>query len=416
MPRPIDPRMKAALITIGNEILLGKTVNTNLAWLGQQMAGLGIPVSWSVVIQDEREAILKALGEAWLNSDIVISTGGLGPTEDDITKSCIAEFFGKSLYFDAEVWEHVQRLFSRRGVPIPDLNRNQAMVPEGFRVLKNELGTAPGLAYGDDNKLFCAMQGVPMEMQHIFHERLVPIIKEMYPGMKPVIQRTLHTWGISESRLAELYHLSDLPPGVSLAWLPQTGRVDLRFYGPDRNAITQAEQCAMKAVSEYVWGFDNDRPAEALLHSLTKYNASLSVAESCTGGWVQKLLTDIPGASEHLLGGVVTYANDLKMKLLQVPQDVLENDGAVSEACALAMAHGVKQLTGSDYAISVTGIAGPDGGSESKPVGTVWFGFEAHGYSWAKKQIMNGNRESIRYKAAEFAILEMIKHLRSRSI
>lgn len=414
MPRPIDPPMKAAVITIGNEILLGKTVNTNLSWLGQQLAALGIPITWSIVIPDEPTAILKALGEAWQSCDVVISTGGLGPTEDDITKSCIAEFFNKPLLFDEQVWAHVQHLFNRRGVPVPDLNQNQALVPDGFRVLKNELGTAPGLAYCESNRLFCAMQGVPQEMKHIFSERLILIINEMFPGIKPVVQRTLHTWGISESRLAELYHLSDLPPGVSLAWLPQTGRVDLRFYGPNPEAIALAEQGAMRAVTEYVWGYDDDSPAEVLLSLLDKHNAKLSVAESCTGGWVQKFITDIPGASEHLLGGMVVYANDLKMKLLQVPERILVTEGAVSEACAAAMVQGVRQLTGSDCCMSVTGVAGPDGGSDAKPVGTVWFGFEAMGDRWTKKQIINGNRESIRYKAAEFAILEMCRHLRSK--
>lgn len=408
--------MNAAVITIGNEILLGRTVNTNLAWLGRELASLGIPISYSVVIPDEPREIIKALENTWMKFDVVITTGGLGPTDDDLTKSSIATFFGKGLQFDEAVWKHVQMLFSRRGMPTPEVNRCQAMVPDDFVALRNDQGTAPGLYYHHQGRLFFALQGVPLEMKHIFSERIIPIIRQEFPAALPVYQKTLHTHGISESRLAELYGWDQLPQGVNLAWLPQTGRVDMRFYGNDADNVNKAISQALPILQAYVWGYDEDHPASVLLELLNTRNASISIAESCTGGWVQKFITDVSGASQCYLGGVVSYANSMKQETLKVPAAILELHGAVSTECAKAMAKGIKRLTESSFAISVTGIAGPEGGSSEKPVGTVFFGFETMDNSWTSKQIFNGERDSIRHKAAEFALLEMIKYLQGRNI
>lgn len=408
--------MNAAVITIGNEILLGKTVNTNLAWLGGELASLGIPLSYSVVIPDDPAVIGKTLENIWGNYDVVISTGGLGTTEDDLTKASIADFFGKEMRFDEEVWKHVELLFSRREMPTPEINRCQAMIPEDFTALQNDLGTAPGLFYRNQGKLFFALQGVPLEMKHIFSERIKTIILNEFPAALPLHQSTLHTHGISESRLAELFGWNQLPPGVNLAWLPQTGRVDLRFYGNDAEAIQLAFTKALPVLQEYVWGFDDDSPASVLLNLLKQRKETISIAESCTGGWAQKLLTDVSGASECYLGGVVSYANSVKNKVLMVPAAILEHQGAVSAECAEAMAGGIKRLTESSCSFSITGVAGPEGGSPEKPVGTVFFGFETTDRSWTGKQIFNGERDSIRIKAAEFALLEMIKYLQGRNI
>lgn len=412
MPNPID--MKAAIISIGNELLLGKTINTNMAFLGSELAKLGIPVEYSVTIKDDPEAITRALKDAWRSCDIVISTGGLGPTEDDLTKTVIADFFGKAQHFDEEVWQHVQSLFGRRNMHTPVLNRCQAMVPDEFVPLKNDRGTAPGLFYKEGNKLFFALQGVPLEMKYIFKNHIVPIVMDAYPNLKPVIQKTIHTHGISESRLAELFKLDDLPEDVLLAWLPQTGRVDMRFYGTDIQRIEAAICLARKSISPYIWGVDEDTPASALLTALRKCGYSISLAESCTGGWVSKLVTDVPGASSSYFGGAVTYTNDLKQSLLGLKESTLIEHGAVSEECALEMVSGIKILTKSSHAISVTGIAGPDGGTAEKVVGTVYFGFNAEEHYWSAKQIFTGDRDSIRLKAAEFAILELLKSLQGR--
>ena len=414
MPKPIEP--KAAIITIGNEILQGKTLNTNMAFLGGELAKLGIPLEYSVVIKDDPDAIKKALQDLWGKYDVVISTGGLGPTQDDLSKAAIAEFFGVGQHFDHKVWEHVKGLFAKRGMSTPEINRNQAMVPDSFIPLRNELGTAPGLQFSKDNKFFFALQGVPLEMRYIFETHIRDCLQATFPKAKPILQKTIHTHGISESRLAELLSLSDLPENVSLAWLPQTGRVDLRFYGSDETAINEAISIATQKLGEWIWNKDDRAPAELLSELLLKNGNTISTAESCTGGLIAKLLTDLPGSSNIFWGGVIAYSNVLKEKLLKVNPQVILQKGAVSRNCALEMVKGIKELTGSSHAISVTGIAGPTGGSAEKPVGTVYFGFAAGDKIWSQKQVFNGDRESVRFKSAEFALLELIRSMQGRMI
>ncbi len=406
----------SAIINIGNEILLGRTVNANLAWLAGELASLGLPVEFSLVVKDEAQAINQALRQAWESCDVVITTGGLGPTDDDITKREIASFFGMELTFDGELWEHVQKLFAARGLNAPEINRNQALVPRGFTALPNALGTAPGLCFEQGDKSFFAFAGVPLEMRHVFLTGARPFLKAKYGDAAAIHQLTLHSFGISESALAERLVGFKPLPGVNMAWLPQTGRVDLRFYGDDLNNVSAtAENCRL-LVSEFVWGRDEDSPASSLQGLLKAGNLKLSVAESCTGGLLQKMLTDLPGSSEVFEGGVVSYSNQLKQLLLGVSAKTLATHGAVSEACALEMVAGIKHLTESQTAISVTGVAGPDGGTPQKPVGTVCFGFSVLNRVWSLTQTFNGDRESIRHKAAEFALLTLIKDLQGTRI
>jgi nicotinamide-nucleotide amidase len=403
---------KSAIISIGNEILLGRTLNTNLAYLAAELALLGLPVEFSLTVKDEEDAILNALRQCWEQVDIVITTGGLGPTDDDITKSTIARFFGKEQIFDETVWEHVQKLFSARNMPTPGINRNQALVPEGFKALRNDRGTAPGLFFEEGEKSFFAFAGVPLEMKFVFETRVRSILSEKYPEAKAVKQTTLHTFGISESALAERLTDFVVPEGVSFAWLPQTGRVDLRFYGSDADKITGTVKSCLPLIQDHYWGRDEDTPASVLSDILRREKLVLSAAESCTGGLLQKMLTDLPGSSDVFTGGVVTYSNQLKNKVLDISEDMLLEFGAVSEECALAMVRGIKCLTESQVAISITGIAGPDGGTPQKPVGTVCFGFSDSSHTWSKTLIFSGDRESIRYKSVEYALLHMIKHLK----
>ena len=401
----------SAIISIGNEILLGKTLNTNLAWLAAELALLGVPTQFALTVKDEPEAIEQALAQCWGKYDVVITTGGLGPTDDDITKKSIADYFGKELVFDEEVWNHVQSLFARRGLATPAINRNQALVPEGFSALTNDRGTAPGLHFTEPGKHFFAFAGVPLEMRRVFELNVRGIIQNWLGNVQPVVQRTLHTFGISESALAEILKDLQVPEDVSFAWLPQTGRVDLRFYGKNVPTIEDTIRRCLPPVSAYVWGHDDDTPA-SVLHSLLRAKGmDISAAESCTGGLLLKMLTDLPGASDIVVGGVVSYANAVKVNTLKVNQETLDRYGAVSEQCALEMVRGIKTLTGSAVAISVTGIAGPDGGSEQKPVGTVWYGFSVLQDEWCIRQIFTGDRETIRFKASEYAILHLIKHL-----
>jgi nicotinamide-nucleotide amidase len=402
---------KSAVITIGNEILLGKTVNTNLTFLAQELANLGLPVDYSVTVKDEATAIHQALRQCWEKYDVVITTGGLGPTTDDITKQEIASFFGKKLVFNEEVWEQVQKIFAARNMPTPEINRSQAMVPEDFIALKNERGTAPGLFYEEGEKSFFAFAGVPVEMKHIFLTQAKPILEKKYGTQDKVIQRTIHTFGIAESALAELLSDFQPPENVNFAWLPQPGRVDLRFYGTDAQAIEKVFNECYSRVQTYAWGFDDDTPVSVLHHILREKKLYLSVAESCTGGLVQKMVTDLAGSSDVFLGGVVSYANEIKVKILKVKAETLSKYGAVSEECAREMVTGVRDLTDSDIAISTTGIAGPEGGTAEKPVGMVCFGFSVHNNIWSITHIFNGDREIIRQQAAEFALLNLIKYL-----
>lgn len=408
--------MKSAIVSIGNEILLGKTLNSNLAFLASSLAETGIPVEYCLTVKDEPDAILEALDKATRECDVVISTGGLGPTGDDITKSCIARHFGKELVFDADVWQQVQDMFAARGMPTPQINRNQAMVPEGFTALRNIMGTAPGLYYQRDGMSFFALAGVPLEMQYVFSQRVLPLIRKIYPHLRPVTQRTLHTFGISESALAEIVDTGMIPSGVGFAWLPQTGRVDLRLYGTDPDAIFKAEQYLRALIPQYIWGADADLPASRLGDILRQEGFMLSTAESCTGGLVAKMCTDLAGSSEFFAGGACTYTNALKQTILGVHPDTIAIHGAVSEECAREMVAGIKRLTESHVAVSVTGVAGPSGGSEEKPVGTVCFGFAVLDETWTLRTVFSGTRETIRHKAAEYAILTLLKNLSGSSV
>lgn len=404
-------KISSAIISIGNEILLGKTLNSNLAYLATGLANLGAPVVFNMTVMDIEEDITAALDYCMARYDIVISTGGLGSTADDITKATIARFFGKELMFHEDIWSHIQALFSRRGFKAPEINRNQALVPQDFIALQNNAGTAPGLFYRHGEKCFFSCAGVPMEMSHVFDTHIRHIVKEQYPWLQELVQHTIHTFGISESALAERLDTDILPPDMGFAWLPQTGRVDLRLYGHHRQQVMDSSLLIQEQIPEYTWGLDGDTPPSVLGRILREKNLSIGLAESCTGGLVMKMLSDEAGASDYLLGGVVSYHNSLKQNLLKVSGRTLETHGAVSEETALEMVRGIKSLTGSDCAISVTGIAGPSGGSDAKPVGTVWFGFCCGSECWAVHTILSGTRESIRYKAAEMAIIIMIKKL-----
>ena len=415
MPNPIEMHI-SAIITIGNEILLGSTINTNLAWLAKELALLGLPVEFPLTVKDETKAIWQALKHAWESCDVVITTGGLGPTDDDITKREIASFFGAEMRFDAGIWANIQKNFSARNMATPEINRNQALVPEGFKSLTNLRGTAPGLFYEQGGKSFFAFAGVPLEMRHVFSTQAKPLLVAKYGSGEAIHQETLHTFGISESALAELLAGFSPLPEINLAWLPQTGRVDLRFYGRDQEKVTESANNCLKLVGDQVWGCNEDTPVSVLHNLLRKLKLTISVAESCTGGLLQKMLTDPPGASEVFLGGVVSYSNQLKQSLLRVKPETLAEHGAVSENCAQEMAVGIKNLTESSIAISITGVAGPDGGNLQKPVGTVCFGFSVLNRVWSLTQTFSGDRESIRHKAAEFALLYLIKHLQGTKI
>lgn len=399
-----------AIISIGNEILLGRTLNSNLYYLADKLAGIGLPVDYAVTIKDDPEAVRRALAYCWENYDVVISTGGLGPTADDITKQCIADFFGAQLVFDEDIWSYVVSLFSRRNMKAPEINRNQALVPSGFKVLNNKLGTAPGLFYESEQKSFFALPGVPIEMKGLYEDHIQGLLNTKY-HKEALLIRNIHTAGVSESALAELMSELQTPQGLGLAWLPQTGRVDIRLYSSDKNLITSYETKLLKLIGKHVWACDAGSPASVLHSILYKSGLKLAVAESCTGGLLSRLITDNSGSSDYFMGGVVSYHNDLKTCFLGVSEELLEEHGAVSEEVARAMLVGLFKHHRLDLGVAITGIAGPEGGTPEKPVGTVHFAFRDRGEVWSQKLILTGNREMIRIKAAEHALITMIRKL-----
>lgn len=403
--------IRVSVINIGNELLLGQTVNTNLSWLGQELAAIGLPITRTIIIKDDETEIREAFDSCWQNSEVVISSGGLGPTNDDITKAVIADFFSKVLEFREDVWSSVQTIFQRRGLEVPEINRNQAMVPEDFTAFINRLGTAPGLYYQNGNKKFFALPGVPIELKGLYKDYIKTILQNDFKS-QPVTIKTLHTWRISESALAEILPEDIIPPEVQLAWLPQTGRVDLRVYGSDKTKVLVTINKVKQLINQYIWGEDSDTPQSILHNLLPEKGMTLSAAESCTGGLVQKLITDNAGSSAYFKGGMVSYSNEVKISLLGVKDNTLQQFGAVSEETALEMAEGVRKLTDSDWGISTTGIAGPDGGSSEKPVGTVCFGISGKADNYSYRTVFNGDRESIRFKASEYIILLLIEQLR----
>ena len=392
--------MKAEIITIGDEILIGQIVDTNSAWMGQQLNLLGIEVYQVTSVHDDRKHILKALAEAEQNSDLVLITGGLGPTKDDITKKTLCEYFNTTLVFHPEVLEHVRSLLSSRNVVINKLNTDQALLPENCTVLHNSAGTASGMWFEQNNTIFVSMPGVPFEMEAIMTEEVFPRLKKL--GItQSIVHKTVLTIGIPESMLAErLERWEDsLPEFVKLAYLPSPMMVKLRLsgYGTDEAAIKAEIDKQVKElltiIPEAVYGFDNDNMGIALGRMLMAEGKTMATAESCTGGSIAQFITSNSGSSAYFKGGVVAYSNEIKSNLLGVPSELIKTVGAVSQEVAEAMALGAQKVLGVDYTVATTGIAGPDGGTDEKPVGTVWIAVAGPSGVSSKKYIFKHNRE-----------------------
>lgn len=392
--------MKAEIITIGDEILIGQIVDTNSAWMGQQLNLLGIEVYQVTSVHDNRDHILKAISEAEQNADLVLITGGLGPTKDDITKKCLCEYFDTELVYHSEVFEHVQSLLSSRNVVINQLNRDQALLPENCTILHNSAGTASGMWFERNGTIFVSMPGVPFEMEAIMTEEVFPRLVGL--GItQSIVHKTVLTIGLPESMLAEKIEKWEdaLPDFIKLAYLPSPMMVRLRLsgYGTDESAITAEIDRQVKTlltiIPEAVFGFDDDNLGIALGRTLTAMGKTLGVAESCTGGNIAHFLTSNSGSSAYFKGGVVAYSNEIKNRLLDVSMDVIDAVGAVSQEVAEAMALGARKVLDVDYAVATTGIAGPDGGTEDKPVGTVWIAVAGTSGVTSKKYIFKHNRE-----------------------
>ncbi|SDP72516.1 nicotinamide-nucleotide amidase [Mucilaginibacter sp. OK268] len=409
--------MLAEIITIGDEILIGQIVDTNSAWMATELNQIGIRVKQISSVSDDREHILKALAEAANRVDIVFITGGLGPTKDDITKRTLAEYFNVELVEDPETLEHVKDIFARYNRPLLEVNRLQAYVPANCKVIFNQNGTAPGMWFYENKVTYISMPGVPFEMMYMMTERVLPQIKELFK-LPVIIHKTILTVGEGESFLAERIAdiENDLPAHIKLAYLPKLGMVRLRLsaFGEHETGLQeQVDQFAKRIIERIGAAFviDEDIALEkAILDKMEVQGLTLSVAESCTGGYLSHLFTQHPGSSLVFLGGGVTYAYELKESVLGVKHETLVNFGAVSEQTVKEMVEGALKNFKSDFAIAITGIAGPDGGTETKPVGTVWIAVAGNQKMLIKKYTF-GNKRRQNIERSAVTALSMLNTL-----
>ena len=410
--------MKSTIITIGDEILIGQILDTNSRYISQALNRLGVIVAERTSIGDSAEQIVETLDRALAATDIVIITGGLGPTKDDITKHTLTRYFGSELVYNEQVGDFVRELLSRRGIAFNDLNRGQAMVPACCTVLHNAHGTAPGMWFERDGKVVVSLPGVPFAMVQLIDDIVVPMLRERF-ALKAIVHRTMITSGIAESILAERIAAWEdaLPEVLHLAYLPAPNIVRLRLSayevdGESVAAMIDEQFERLKAIiPEAIVGFE-DATVEQLVHNtLIAQGKTLSVAESCTGGNVAAKFTAMAGASAYFHAGVVSYSNEAKIDILGVSAEDLTRYGAVSEAVAMQMAAGVRRAGQSDYGISTTGIAGPSGGSAEKPVGTVWIGISTPERTFAVMKNCGTDRGQIIQRATAYAIKMLYEEL-----
>ena len=411
--------MNIELVTIGTELLLGFTVDTNGAELARALSAAGVAVIRRTSVSDNADSIREAVRDGLDRTGAVITTGGLGPTRDDVSKRAVAELFGAPLDFDEGVWSALVERFARIGrVPV-ESNRNQAEVPRGAAVLRNRWGTAPGLWIEGAPGLVIMLPGVPGEMRKLLEHEVVPRLAGRAGG-RVIRSRIVRTTGIPESTLAErMGEIEREIAPLSLAYLPGLDGVDLRVSAwqlpPDEADVRLATAAALlrERGAEYVYGEGEADLAELVLDAARHRGVRLATAESCTGGLVGARLTEIPGSSDVYVGGVVAYANELKTGALGVDPALVAEHGAVSEPVAVAMARGAVERLGAAAAVSVTGIAGPGGGSEAKPVGTIWYGIAFEGRVDAHRSLLPGTRHDIRARAAQAALHLLLRRLRA---
>lgn len=371
--------MNAIVITIGDELLIGQVVDTNSAWLGNRLSELGVHVSERMAVGDDSDAIKEAIHRAIQKADLILLTGGLGPTKDDITKVALAEYFGAEMEFHEPTWARIERLFKRWGRSTTPAHRQQCYMPSNAILLENKMGTAPGMLFHINGKDIVSMPGVPYEMQYIMEHGVVPII-DGKEGKTTIIHHTIRTAGEGESRIAQaIEDISDLLPDyIKLAFLPGLGQVRLRLSGIGENpGVLEKEILSFSnkicaRLGDIVYGFGEKTLEEVLGQLCIEKNIRIGTAESCTGGYVSHRITSVPGSSAYYYGSIISYDNSAKVKQLNVSPITLKDHGAVSEETVLEMLQGLLHKMSVDAGISISGIAGPDGGSLEKPVGTIW--------------------------------------------
>lgn len=411
--------MNAIIITIGDEILLGQILDTNSKFIASSLTRLGVEVIEMLSIPDKRDEIYGTVEYAMQEADLIIVTGGLGPTKDDITKKVLADYFGSRLVKNNEAMGWLEELLKDRGIAMNENNKSQAILPDNCRILRNFKGTASGMWFERGWKSLISLPGVPFEMEHLMEKYIIPDLKTKYPRLQ-LKYRMLKVYDIPESELAHRLDTWEnaLPAGLKLAYLPSPGLVKLRIT---------AKGDAVKLLDEYyeslkqvLNGLNYTEGEENALEKLfgeilRKKKVTISTAESCTGGYIAHLITSVAGSSDYFKGSVVAYANEVKINVLGVNAADIEQEGAVSEIVVLQMAEGVKKLTGADYAVSTSGIAGPDGGTEDKPVGTVWIGVATPEKTFARKYNFSFTRERNIAKAATKALELVLNEVKIRS-
>jgi nicotinamide-nucleotide amidase len=419
LPAAKSPAVHIEIINTGAELMLGRVLNTHQQWLCRQLADAGCVVTRQVAVDDSAAAIHQAVRSALMTADIIITTGGLGPTSDDRTRDLIAALLERKLREDATVLARIEKFFAERHRRMPAGTRVQALVPDGATVLQNEHGTAPGLvmevnamSFQNEDKtiLLVMLPGPPRELHPMFAAQALPIIRARLPRGDTFACRTLKTTGLGESIIEEkiagpLRSLTDA--GLELGYCARVGEVDVRFVARGaevEESVAAAERIVREKIGEYVFGVDDDQMEAIVVRLLTARNQTLALAESCTGGFIANRLTNIPGASAVFLAGLVTYSNEAKHQFLGVLPATLAEHGAVSDPIAREMAEGARRQTGADFALSVTGIAGPSGGSDAKPVGTVFIGLATAEKTVVRRQLNRYDRETFKYLTSQQAL------------
>ncbi|REE02079.1 competence/damage-inducible protein A [Marinoscillum furvescens] len=392
----------ADIISIGDELLYGQTLDTNAHWISGRMDEIGIKVKRRITVADDESEILKAFQESEDRSDIVLITGGLGPTKDDLTKPLLARYFNVSCILNESALADVTEFFKKAGRELTEANRQQAELPANCTKITNRMGTAPGMWFDERNTIFVSMPGVPYEMKTMMDEIILPRLKQKFVG-GVIHHRIIKTIGIAESTLAD--KIADweaaLPPHMKLAYLPSPGQVKLRIttMGNDKDSLraetNQQVERVLPLIEQYVYGYDNDEIESVIGQKLIQNEKTLAIAESCTGGYLSHMVTSIPGSSAYFKGSLVSYANEIKEGMLGVDSQTLEQHGAVSEEVVLQMAKNIRAQFNTEVGLAISGIAGPDGGTEEKPVGTVWIAYSdsqkttAKKFNFSKSRVLN---------------------------
>jgi len=405
----------AEIITIGDEILYGQITDTNAQWMSAELDKIGVKVIRKTTIGDKEDQMLSAFAEAEGRAHLVLMTGGLGPTNDDLTMPTLAKYFDCAIVENKAVYEHVRHFFESRGLPFNDPNKRQALVPEIAEILPNELGTAPVTWFERNGKIFVSMPGVPYEMKNIMSTSVIPKVQDFFKT--PFIyHKLIKTVGIGESFLAEKIKSweANLPSHISLAYLPSIGQVKLRLtaLGDDEKTLHQEVQNQVELMlpmaEKYIYGYDKVSLEEAIGTLLVEKNKTIAFAESCSGGYVQHKMTKVSGSSRYFQGGIVPYHNELKINLLGVKRATIEQYGAVSEQCVIEMANNVRKKFNSDIGAASSGVAGPDGGTDEKPVGTIWIAYADGKQTLTKKLQLTKNR-MLNIELTEISVLNLVR-------